>query len=109
MLIIAVLKKEFKKRGGILKTSELNQLGFSSRQMKNLFDKEVISRIKRGFYELTDSVSREEAVIARLFPEAVIFLERALMYYGYTERIPKAWQIAVDKNGKKHSAKLIIQ
>ena len=61
----------------------------------------MITRIKRCFYELTDYVSQEEVVIARLFPQAVIFLESALMYYGYTDRIPPAWQIAVDKNSTK--------
>lgn len=101
MVIIGELKKEFQRRGGVLKTAELNQLGFSSRQIKNLLDEGVITRIKRGFYELTDYVNREEVVIARLFPQAIIFLESALMYYGYTDRIPTAWQIAVDKNSTK--------
>ena len=108
MVIIGELKKEFKRYGGVLKTAELNQLGFSSRQIKNLLDEGVITRIKRGFYELTDYVSQEEVVIARLFPQAVIFLESALMYYGYTDRIPPAWQIAVDKNSTKTNTRLII-
>ena len=30
----------------------------------------------------------------------LIFLESALMYYEYTDRIPLAWQIAVDKYSK---------
>lgn len=95
------MKDEFNKHGGVLKTSELNDLGFSSRQIRNLIEEGIISRIKHGFYELTDHVPREEVIIARLFPEAVIFLESALLYYGYTDRIPSAWQIAVDKNSKK--------
>jgi len=101
MVIIGELKKEFQRRGGILKTAELNELGLSSRQIKKLLDAGVITKVKRGFYELTDYVSREEAIIARLFPQAVIFLESALLHYGYTDRIPMAWQIAVDKNSTK--------
>lgn len=101
MVIIDKLEKEFIKKGGILKTSELNDLGFSSRQINKLMKEGIISRIKHGFYELTDYIPREEVIIARLFPEAVIFLESALFYYEYTDRVPSAWQIAVDKNSQK--------
>lgn len=101
MIIIDKLKKEFIKKGGILKTSELNDLGFSSRQINRLMEEGIIYRIKHGFYELIDYFPKEEVVIARLFPEAVIFLESALFYYEYTDRIPSAWQIAVDKNSQK--------
>jgi len=99
--MINKLEREFKKKGGILRTSMLNELGFSSRQINRLMGEGIISRIKHGFYELTGYIPREEVVIARLFPEAVIFLESALLYYGYTDRIPSAWQIAVDKNSQK--------
>ncbi|GAQ25697.1 hypothetical protein TSYNT_8234 [Tepidanaerobacter syntrophicus] len=37
MVIIGELKKEFQRRGGILKTAELNELGLSSRQIKKTF------------------------------------------------------------------------
>ena len=100
MIPIDKVKIEFEKHGGVLKTPELNNLGLSSRQIKKLLEEEVISKIKYGFYELTDNVPREEVVIARLFPNAVIFLESALMYHGYTDRIPMAWQIAVDRYSK---------
>lgn len=102
MIIINILKKEFIKNGGVLKTSELNDLGISSRQIKKLVDNGQFFRIKRGYYELKDEMSQEQAVIARLFPDAVIFLESALMHYRYTDRVPSAWQIAVNKNSNKN-------
>ena len=61
----------------------------------------IIVRIKHGFYELTNYVPREEVIISRLFPEAVIFLESAMIEYGFTDRIPSAWQIAVNKDSNK--------
>jgi predicted transcriptional regulator of viral defense system len=97
----SAVKKEFEKYGGILKTSEINQCGLTSRQINNLLSDGLITKIKHGFYELTDYMVREEVIIARLFPEAVIFLESALMQYDYTDRIPQMWQIAVDKNTSK--------
>ena len=95
------ITEEFTKHGGILKTAEINALGLSSRQIKRLLDKGEISKIKQGYYEFADEVNPEEIIIARLFPEAVIFLESALLHYSYTDRIPKAWQIAVDRNSEK--------
>ena len=92
---------EFEKHGGVLKTSELKELGLSSRQIKKLLQEGEISRIKYGYYELANEVNPEEVMIARLFPEAVIFLESALLHYHYTDRIPTAWQIAVDRDSEK--------
>ena len=100
MITFDKVKKEFIRHGGVLKTSELNNLGLSSRQIKKLIEDGFIVRIKIGFYELADDMSREEVIISRLFPDAVIFLESALMYYGYTDRIPTAWQIAVNRYSK---------
>jgi len=91
--IISIIE-EFTKQGGILKTSELHALGLSSRQIKRLLDEGEISKIKQGYYELADEVNPEEIIIAKLFPEAVIFLER------------KAWQIAVDRNSEKSKYKI---
>ena len=96
MIKFDILKKEFQRRGGILKTAELKELGLSSRQIKRLLDDGVITKTKRGF-ELTDYVIQEEVIIARLFPKAIIFLESALHHYSYTDRIPSAWQIAVNR------------
>lgn len=95
------IANEFAKHGGVLKTSELNALGLSSRQIKKLVDEGQLSKIKQGFYELADEVNPEEVIIARLFPQAVIFLESALLHYSYTDRIPTAWQIAVDRDSEK--------
>ena len=100
MILVDKIQKEFKKHGGVLKTSELNDLGLSSRQIKKIVDDGMIFRIKRGFYEIIDEMPREEVIIARLFPHAVIFLESAMMHYGYTDRIPSAWQIAVNRYSK---------
>ena len=100
MIQIDILKKEFQRCGGILKTVELKDLGLSSRQIKRLLNEGIITKTKRGFYELTDYVIREEVIIARLFPREVIFLESALFHYDYTDRIPPAWQIAVDRYSK---------
>ncbi|MGB9341899.1 type IV toxin-antitoxin system AbiEi family antitoxin domain-containing protein [Trichococcus sp.] len=95
------LIEEFEKHGGVLKTAELKALGLNSRQIKKLVEEGELSKIKQGYYELADEVTPEEIIIARLFPNAIIFLESALLHYNYTDRIPTAWQIAVDRNSEK--------
>ena len=105
-MYIDQIKMEFEKYGGILKTSELSSLGFSSRQIKKLLDEEIITKIKYGYYEFSGIIPRDEIIIARLFPKAVIFLESALLHYEYTDRIPSAWQIAVNKNSEKSQYKM---
>lgn len=95
------LSKVFEKNGGILRTYQLNELGFYSRQINRLIEDGYIRRLKRGIYELSGRVYPEEVTIARLFPKGVIFLESALKIYGYTDRIPSSWQIAVDRNSDK--------
>jgi predicted transcriptional regulator of viral defense system len=92
------VKEKFMMRGGVLKTAELTELGLSSRQIKKLIDNGKIEKIKYGYYTLKNYFPKEEVLIARLFPEAVIFLESALRFYEYIDRIPGAWQLAVEKH-----------
>jgi len=98
MYSIKKIKNEFNKRGGIMKTSELNALGINYRQIQRLLDEQIIEKIKHGYYILYNSFPREEVIIARMFPDAIIYLESALFYYEYTDRVPNSWQIAVNKH-----------
>src|SRR6056297_1027606 len=102
MISIEKIKHEFYNNGGVMKTCELNSIGLSSRQIKRLLDDQIISRIKHGYYILSNSIPREEVIISRLFPNAIIYLESALLHYNYTDRIPNAWQIAVEKHSNPH-------
>jgi predicted transcriptional regulator of viral defense system len=92
--------EEFKLHGGVLKTSELKKMGLTSRQIKRMVQEGTISKIKYGYYELTEYIPNDLIIVARLFPDSVIFLESALFYYGYIDRVPKEIQIAVDRSSK---------
>lgn len=95
---IKKIKNKFNKNGGIMKTSELNALGINYRQIQRLLDEQIVEKIKHGYYILYNSYPREEVIIARMFPDAVIYLESALFYYEYTDRVPNSWQITVNKH-----------
>lgn len=100
------LKAEFKKCGGLMRTSELKSLGYHSRKIVKLLENGVLSKVKTGVYELASEFVPDEVMLMKLFPSAVIYLESALLHYGYTDRIPSAWQIAVDKNISKEQFRI---
>jgi len=99
------IEQNFYKNGGIMKTSELNEIGLNYRQIQRLIDQKLIEKIRHGYYILTNTFPKEEVIIARMFPGAIIYLESALLYYNYTNRIPNNWQITVNKhsNPKKYN------
>lgn len=106
MDILAELKSEFDKHGGLMRTSELKSLGYHSRKIVRLLENGIFSKVKTGIYELASEVVPDEVMLMKLFPSAVIYLESALLHYGYTDRIPAAWQIAVDKNISKRQFRI---
>lgn len=108
MIKYNLLYETFMKHGGILKTIDLQNIGINSRKIKKLVEDNVIRRVKQGYYEQNEVIYPEEVLIAKLFPDAVIYLESALNYYGYTDRIPREWQIAVDKDREKTQYKKLI-
>ena len=63
-----------------------------------MIDKGILSKLKTGVYERGSEVVPDESMLMKLFLTAMIYLESALLHYGYTDRIPATWQIAVDKN-----------
>ena len=102
-----LLIKEFKKHNGIMRTSELNNICIDSRNILRLLNEEKIVKLKKGVYQLSDDIDTpDEVIISKLFPSAVIYLNSALFYYGYTDRIPFTWQMAVDRNSSKSQYKI---
>lgn len=101
MLSLTELKRHFYSHDGVMMTAELRALGISSRQLLQLVNEGVLEKIKRGKYQLSEQLLPEEVLIAKLFPNAVVYLESALAHYGYSDRIPAEWQLAVDKNTSK--------
>lgn len=93
--------------GGVFRTAQLNALGINAYGIKKLIAAQVIARIKPGYYCLAGQEGLSEAAqIARLFPDGVLCMDTALFYYRYTDRIPLAWSIAVDKDTSKSRFKL---
>jgi predicted transcriptional regulator of viral defense system len=92
------IKNVFEKYGGIMRTSELKEEGYYYKKIRKLIDNCEIEQIRRGYYQYCGENSYSDIpTITTLFPDGVICMESALDYYGYIDRNPAAWHIAVDK------------
>ena len=91
------IKRIFDRHGHILTTKVLRENGFYNQKLQKLIEDGTIEQIRRGYYQLIDENSFSDVrIITSLFPDGVLCMESALDYYGYTERTPDSWQIAVD-------------
>lgn len=89
-------KKIFDEYNGVLKTSEFQAAGYHHGILKELVNQGIIVKIKRGYYEWQkDEYVSDVTIITRLFPDAVIYLNSALFIYGYIDRTPNQWHLAV--------------
>ena len=76
----------------------LRENGFYNQKLQKLIRDGTIEQIRRGYYQLIDENSFSDVrIITSLFPDGVLCMESALDYYGYTERTPDSWLIAVDE------------
>jgi predicted transcriptional regulator of viral defense system len=85
-----------------MRTSQLRKAGIYYAGIQKLLAEGVIEKVSHGIYLLTDGENTSDIVIInRLFPETIMCLETALFYYGYSDRVPSAWHLAVDKDTRK--------
>lgn len=108
MIQLDRLKKRADKNNGIFRTSELRAMGATPYDIRKLLSNNTIFRIKPGYYCLygDEETVSEAAQIARLFPDGVLCMYTALFYFGYSDRSPLQWDIAVEKNTSKSRFKL---
>ena len=95
-------KDVFNKYNGVITTAEFQASGYHHKHLKELMDKGVIRKIKRGYYEWQyDEYISDVTIITKLFPDAVIYLLSALYIYGYIDRTPNEWHIAVARGSSR--------
>lgn len=96
------LKELFEQHGGLMRTVELKKAGYYYKKIQKLIDDGEIEQVRRGYYQFAGEDSFSDIpTITTLFPDGVICLESALDYYGYTDRTPVAWHLAVDSKSTR--------
>lgn len=100
--ITSVMVKFVAEANPIIRTVDLNNIGLFSREIAELIDAGKLERIKQGYYRLAESENNSDAkLISDLYPDGVLCMTTALFYYGYSDRAPLTWDIAVDRNTSK--------
>ncbi|MDL2225054.1 type IV toxin-antitoxin system AbiEi family antitoxin domain-containing protein [Eubacteriales bacterium OttesenSCG-928-M02] len=97
----------FQKHSYIMRTSELRAAKIYYEDIQRLLSEGAIEKVKRGYYLWSDQENASEIVmIKRLFPDAILCMYTALFHYGYSDRTPSEWHLAVDKNIAKYRIKI---
>lgn len=104
-----IIADAMEKHNGIVKKEELTRLGIDYRRIDTLVREGKLVRIRNGYY--TDRVDdfSEDALVAALFPDAMLCMESALYAYGYIKEKPYGWTLAVDKIHQNHALRWTIQ
>ncbi|MDO4302592.1 MAG: type IV toxin-antitoxin system AbiEi family antitoxin domain-containing protein [Bacillota bacterium] len=93
-----VAKSIIKKSGGIAKTAQLNDAGIQNSEIAKMCENGKIERIKHGYYQIADTMEvSEEKMIATFLQEGIVCMESALFHYGYSDKTPLVWTIAVPR------------
>lgn len=104
--LLSEIKKKMEENGGIVKTSQITDLGVDYRRILAWVEDGTLERVKSGYYSFGYKERSEEELIMGLFPDAVLCLNSALYYHHYVERKPYQWHLAVDKNTSKSRFKM---
>lgn len=91
----------FKKRDGVMRTSEVLDAGVHRRTLYHMRDEGIVTAIQRGVYKLTENepLSNPDLVIvAKKIPEARICLISALSIHEMTDEIPHKIHIALPRS-----------
>ena len=104
---INTAKTIFDRYGGIMKTSELSKEKIYYADIANLIRAGVVEKIRHSYYQWVDSDNLSEAVtISKLFPDGILCMDTALQHYGYSDRTPAEWHIAVSKFSNRSRFKI---
>ena len=100
-------KEIFKKYNYVMTTCELVNEKLYYADIKRLLNEKKIERIRQGYYFWIESSEIGEIVIInKLFPDAILCMETALFYYGYSDRTPSKWSFTIDRNVSKYRTKI---
>jgi len=106
MISYEEIKKIFIENNGIVGTSDLMKQGITIRHLNKLIDENKLFRIKKGVYQWIEQDVEECVIIFKLAPEAILCMESALYYHGYTDRVPNCFNIAVNRDSNKRKYKI---
>lgn len=101
------ISRVFSQHHGVMTTAQLNAAGYYYKKIQELLSNGDIELVKRGHYQLvSQTLYSDVPTIKSLYADAVICLESALNYYGYTDRNPSAWHLAIPERTSRTRFKI---
>lgn len=102
MYDVQYYKEIFDRYGGMMRTTQLAEEKVFYPQRQKLMEDGHIEKVRRGYYQWNSSEDFSEVgTVTRLFPDAILCMGTALRYYGYSDRTPGDWHLAVSKDSGK--------
>ncbi len=104
---IDIAKQIINENGGIAKAAQLNETGIQNSEIKKMCENGELERVKHGYYQVAGKADvSEEKMIATFLDEGIVCMESALFYYGYSDKTPLIWTIAVSRNISRTKIKI---
>ena len=92
----------FNSYGGMMRTGELSREKIYYADIRWLIREGYIEKVRTGYYQWIKNADPSElSTLVRLFPDAILCMDTALRFYGYSDRTPAQWHIAVSKDSNK--------
>ena len=102
MYDVQYYKEIFDRYGGMMRTTQLAEEKVFYPQREKLIADGYVEKVRRGYYQWVNPDDFSEVgTVTRLFPDAILCMETALRYYGYSDRTPGDWYLAVSKDSGK--------
>jgi len=92
----------FDRYGGMMRTKQLQEEEILYRPLQRLIEQGYVEKVRYGYYQWVDHDDFSEvSIVIRLYPDAVLCMDTALRHYGYSDRTPGEWHLAVSKDSGK--------
>lgn len=90
-----------------MRTTQLAEEKVFYPQREKLIADGYVEKIRRGYYQwINPNDFSEVGTVIRLFSDAILCMDTALRYYGYSDRTPGDWHLAVSKDSGKSRFKI---
>ena len=107
MYEVEYYKEIFERYGGMMRAKQLDEENILYRVRQRLMEQGYIEKVRPGYYQWVDHNDFSEVgTVTRLFPDAILCMDTALRYYGYSDRTPIEWHLSVSKDSGKSRFKI---
>ena len=86
----------------MMRTGDLSREKIYYADIQWLIREGYIEKVRTGYYQWIKNTDPSElSTVVRLFPDGILCMDTALRHYGYSDRTPAAWHMAVSKDSNK--------